>query len=81
MPDGLFTPREVEILAEIALGASWRQAATRLNVSVETVRSHMRRALKRTHAGTSVGLVALAISHGHLPQDIAITERRSAACR
>lgn len=80
MPDGLLTPREVEILAEIALGATWSQAATSLHISVETVRCHMHRALKRTHAGTSVGLVALAISHGHLPQDIAITERRSTAC-
>jgi len=49
--DPLLTPRELEVLAMITEGARNRQIAARLCVSEETVKSHVRRVLRKLHAG------------------------------
>ena len=58
------SPREHEVLVMVAQGHSNGEAATRLGLSVETVKSHMRRVLGKLGARNRCHAVALAYEHG-----------------
>jgi DNA-binding NarL/FixJ family response regulator len=56
------TRRELEIVRLVALGATNRDIASRLYLSPETVRSHIRNAMGKVNARTRAQLVAIALS-------------------
>jgi DNA-binding NarL/FixJ family response regulator len=53
-PPAPLTPRELEIITRIALGATSREIADDLFVTTETVRTHVRSAMTKRHAGDRV---------------------------
>jgi DNA-binding CsgD family transcriptional regulator len=55
------TAAEAELCSHLAAGNSLAQAATALHVSINTVRTHLRRALTKTHTKRQAQLVALSI--------------------
>ncbi len=61
------TPRELEIVGRLALGATSREIARDLYVTPETVRTHVRNAMAKTGTRTRAHLVAAAICRGFLP--------------
>jgi DNA-binding NarL/FixJ family response regulator len=61
--DGL-TPRELEVLVEIAAGRSNGEIAGRLFVSEATVKTHVNHLLAKTGARDRAQLVAYAFRHG-----------------
>jgi PAS domain S-box-containing protein len=66
-PRGLgvtLTHREREVLRLVALGSDTRRVAEELCISSETVRTHVRNAMKKTGARTRAQLVALALADG-----------------
>jgi PAS domain S-box-containing protein len=70
-PDGSqepspLTPREREILHEIALGRVTSEICTDLHIAPDTVRAHVRNAMAKTGARTRAQLVAIALSDGLL---------------
>lgn len=58
--DGRLTPRQHEILTYIADGESTERIATKLHLSRETVRNHVRHILQRLGAGSRLEAVAIA---------------------
>lgn len=64
-PAGL-TPREVEVLALIARGASTRQVARRLGIAPKTVGTHIERIYLKTGVSTRSGAALVAVTHGLL---------------
>ena len=66
-PPAPLTPRELEIIMRIALGATSREIADDLFVTAETVRTHVRNAMAKTGTRTRAQLVAAAICRGLLP--------------
>jgi len=66
-PPAPLTPRELEIIGRVALGATSRQIADDLFVTTETVRTHIRNAMAKTGTRTRAHLVAAAICRGLLP--------------
>lgn len=58
------TPREREVVRQVALGARTRQIAADLYLSPATVRSHVRNAMVKTNAHTRAQLVAIALGDG-----------------
>jgi DNA-binding CsgD family transcriptional regulator len=66
-PPAPLTPRELEIIMRIALGATSREIAGDLFVTTETVRTHVRNAMTKTGTRTRAHLVAAAICRGLLP--------------
>jgi DNA-binding CsgD family transcriptional regulator len=66
-PPARLTPRELEIIRRIALGATSREIADDLFVTTETVRTHVRNAMTKTGTRTRAHLVAAAICRGLLP--------------
>jgi PAS domain S-box-containing protein len=58
------TPREREIVRQVALGRSTPQIAAELSLSPATVRSHVRNAMVKVGAHTRAQLVALVIGEG-----------------
>lgn len=66
-PPAPLTPRELEIIRRIALGATSREIADDLFVTTETVRTHVRNAMTKTGTRTRAHLVAAAICRGLLP--------------
>jgi DNA-binding CsgD family transcriptional regulator len=63
------TPRELEVLALIADGRSTGEIAERLWITVETVRTHVRRLLERLDARTRAHAVSIAYREGMLPAE------------
>jgi PAS domain S-box-containing protein len=61
------TPREREVIALLARGATSREIADELYISPETVRTHVRNAMEKTGTRTRAHLVAAAICRGLLP--------------
>ncbi|HEX7144900.1 MAG TPA: HD domain-containing phosphohydrolase [Gaiellaceae bacterium] len=59
---GKLTPREREVVSLLALGLTGEEIATRLFISPETVRTHIRNAMQRIGATTRAHLVMLAIA-------------------
>jgi len=66
-PPAPLTPRELEIIRRIALGATSREIGDDLFVTTETVRTHVRNAMTKTGTRTRAHLVAAAICRGLLP--------------
>jgi HD-GYP domain-containing protein (c-di-GMP phosphodiesterase class II) len=64
-PAGL-TPREIEVLAHIARGASTRQVAQRLSITVKTAETHIERIYAKTGASTRSTATLFAMQHGLL---------------
>jgi HD-GYP domain-containing protein (c-di-GMP phosphodiesterase class II) len=64
-PAGL-TPREIEVLALIARGASTRQVARALGITVKTAGTHIERIYTKTGASTRSTATLFAMQHGLL---------------
>jgi HD-GYP domain-containing protein (c-di-GMP phosphodiesterase class II) len=64
-PAGL-TPREIEVLALIARGASTRQVARRLSITPKTAETHIERLYAKTGASTRSTATLFAMQHGLL---------------
>jgi HD-GYP domain-containing protein (c-di-GMP phosphodiesterase class II) len=64
-PAGL-TPRETEVLALIARGASTRQVAQRLSITPKTAETHIERIYAKTGASTRSTATLFAMQHGLL---------------
>jgi HD-GYP domain-containing protein (c-di-GMP phosphodiesterase class II) len=64
-PAGL-TPRETEVLALIARGASTRQVAQRLGITPKTAETHIERIYAKTGASTRSTATLFAMQHGLL---------------
>ena len=64
-PAGL-TPREAEVLALIARGASTRQVARRLAITPKTAETHIERIYAKTGASTRATATLFAMQHGLL---------------
>lgn len=58
------TNREREVVRLVALGSSTRRIAADLDLSFETVRTHVRNAMAKTGAHTRAQLVALVLADG-----------------
>ncbi|MEK6275625.1 MAG: helix-turn-helix transcriptional regulator [Actinomycetota bacterium] len=58
------TPRESEVLAQVADGLSHDEIGRRLSISPETVRTHVRKACDRLNARTRTHAVATALRLG-----------------
>jgi len=65
VPTGALTPREREIVHLVALGAAGPEIATELQISHETVRTHVRNAMGKLGARSRAHLVARALAEGH----------------
>ena len=61
------TPRELDVLNEIAHGMTNAGAARRLGISEATVRVHLRNLTTKTGCGQRAGLVGIAYRSGLLP--------------
>lgn len=64
-PAGL-TPREIEVLALIARGASTRQVASHLGITPKTAETHIERIYAKTGASTRSTATLFAMQHGLL---------------
>jgi HD-GYP domain-containing protein (c-di-GMP phosphodiesterase class II) len=64
-PAGL-TPREIEVLALIARGASTRQVARQLSITPKTAETHIERIYAKTGASTRSTATLFAMQHGLL---------------
>jgi DNA-binding NarL/FixJ family response regulator len=62
----VLSPREREILGLLSQGLSGEEAAERLFLSSETVRTHVRNAMSKLNASTRVHAVALAMQRGEI---------------
>jgi DNA-binding CsgD family transcriptional regulator len=59
-----FTPRETDVAALLAEGAGTEAAASRLGISIGTVRFHMKRMFQKAGVHSQTGLVSLIRSFG-----------------
>jgi DNA-binding CsgD family transcriptional regulator len=64
MPVARLSPRERQVLELLAHGLSATAVATELGLSPETVRTHVRNAMRKLDANTRVQAVALAVESG-----------------
>ena len=60
------TPKEIELLALLADGHSYLNAAHKLDISINTVRNHVRSIYDKLHVHTKSEAVAKALKHGIL---------------
>ena len=65
----MLTAREREIVALLAQGLNGAEAAERLSLSSETVRTHVRNAMRRSGARTRPHLIAIAAATGEIEID------------
>lgn len=65
-PAAELTRRELDVLRLAAAGLTDQQAADRLGVSVNTVKVHAKRLLRRLGAANRTQAVALGYERGHL---------------
>jgi DNA-binding NarL/FixJ family response regulator len=61
-PDYHLTPREKEVLGCIVNGLSYKMIADQLNISYETVRSHVKKIYEKLHVASLTEAVAKAIN-------------------
>jgi len=61
-PDYQLTPREKEVLACIVNGLSYKMICGELNISYETVRSHVKKIYEKLHVASLTEVVAKAIN-------------------
>ena len=59
------TPREIKVLELIAAGLSIKQVASRLGISVNTVKTHRMHLRAKLALDNDVQLADYAIAHGH----------------
>lgn len=64
--DHRLSPREVEILDLLAQGHSYKTAATELDVSIDTVRFHVRNCYQKLHVHSKSAAVRTALRRGIL---------------
>ena len=75
-PECPLTPREMEILAEVAEGNSNRVIGLRLGISEQTVKNHLAKVLQRLRAPDRTAAVVIALRNGWLDlQRLEVTER------
>jgi FixJ family two-component response regulator len=60
----LLTPREREVLAEIAAGASNKEAGRRLGISPRTIEVHRARVMEKLRARNAADLVRIVLTEG-----------------
>jgi len=63
-PSASVTPREADVLALLAEGLTHEEIGSRLSISSETVRTHVRKACDRLGADTRTQAVAMALREG-----------------
>jgi DNA-binding CsgD family transcriptional regulator len=62
--DPHLSPRQAQIVGMLADGMTGKETASRLGMSHESVRTHLRRAFEACRVNTSAGLVATAMRRG-----------------
>ena len=67
LPERLLTAREVDVLAQVALGCTNAEVAQRLSISAETVKAYLRSAAQKLGTSTRFESVTRARSLGLLP--------------
>ncbi len=63
-PPKLLTPRELEVLSELARGATYAETAARLGIGLGTVQSHVKSIYRKLEVGSKTQAAALALSRG-----------------
>lgn len=63
----ILTPRELEVLSQVAEGATDKEIALALDLSIHTVKSHMRKILAKLHLDRRREAAAFALREGLLP--------------
>lgn len=61
------TPRELEVLRELAFGRTLQQIARKMGITHGTARTHQRRLLSKTQAASTLEVVARAKNQGLVP--------------
>jgi DNA-binding NarL/FixJ family response regulator len=69
MSDELLTPREIEVLQQIAGGNKNRKIAGRLFISEETVKVHVKHVLEKLGASDRTEAVSIAVRRGIITLD------------
>jgi DNA-binding NarL/FixJ family response regulator len=64
--DDSLTPREIEVLEQVAAGNSNRVVAQHLEISEDTVKSHIRSILNKLEANDRTHAVTIALRRGFL---------------
>ena len=67
---GRLSPREYEILEHLAAGHDPARIADRLEVSVHTVRSHLKQIFRKLEVHSSLEAVLIAVGAGMVPGDV-----------
>ena len=65
--DEPLSPRELEVLKEVSAGRANKQVAAHLDVSEETVKTHMRNILSKLNARDRTHAVMIALERGIIP--------------
>jgi PAS domain S-box-containing protein len=60
------TPRELEVVGEIAMGRRWHEIAADLFITQSTVKTHVRNAMRKVGARSQAQLVAIVLATGML---------------
>jgi PAS domain S-box-containing protein len=60
------TPRELEVVGEIAMGRRWHEIAADLFITPSTVKTHVRNAMRKLSARSQAQLVAITLATGML---------------
>lgn len=63
-PDGILTPREIEVLQQVATGASNRKIAEELYITENTVKIHLRNILEKLHLQNRIQAAVYAVREG-----------------
>ena len=63
----VLTPRELDVLSQVALGCTNQQAAQRLSISPETVKGYLRSAMAKLGVNSRAAAVVAARRSGLLP--------------
>lgn len=63
------SPRELEVLKLVSVGASNKQIASQLFITEATVKAHLRRILQKLHANNRTEATAIAHARGLISQD------------
>jgi DNA-binding NarL/FixJ family response regulator len=63
-PEAPLSPREIEILQQVAYGASTKEVADTLGISFHTVKTHLERIFEKLGANDRAQAVAIAIRQG-----------------
>lgn len=68
------TDREIEILMLLVEGLSHKELARRLNIALNTVRTHTRNIQIKLHVRSNLAAVSLAMAHGMRPHSLTAQE-------